>query len=60
MMDAFSATAGGEPLRHDAAREKEQGYACGYATCTLEGNGLPPFPLHPKPGARSASGGWHD
>lgn len=30
---------------------QEQGYACGYATCTLEGNGLPPFSLHPKPGA---------
>ncbi len=21
------------------------------STCTLEGNGLAPFPLHPKPGA---------
>ncbi len=27
------------------------------STCTLEGNGLPPFPLHPKPGAQSARGG---
>ena len=51
MMDAFSATASGEPLRHDAAREKEQGYACGYATCTLEGNGQA---LSPSPQARRA------
>ncbi len=45
MMDAFSAAGG------NVAREKEQGYACGYATCTLEGNGQA---LSPSPQTRRA------
>ncbi|MBB4172903.1 hypothetical protein GGR93_000664 [Sulfitobacter noctilucicola] len=39
--------------------EREQGYACGYAKRTLEGNGQALSPS-PQTRAQSASGGCHE
>lgn len=39
--------------------EREQGYACGYAKRTLEGNGQALSPP-PQTHAQSAKGGYHE